>query len=206
MAEIVPSVLSMVLAIGTATVRLALSWRSAWIHTNPTTNVHTEGCVKNKFWANSRDGVGLSCSHARSQQSPNVRGTLLRAQQAAECLRDGVYFILLMRRSNLASCTSTISWKEAFLLPSHQGAAKHLHLHFMDEKWQLERHQFAQGHTRLLTASSLAHVQPTGPCCVFMSRHLKSFHSQPFGVRSLDGQASSWSSQLCIMIPQNGNS
>ena len=151
--------------------------------------------------------MGLACSHARSQQSPNVRGTLLTAQQAAEYLRDGVYFILfLTRRSNLASCTSAVSWKEAFLLPAHQGAAKHLHLHFMDEERQLERHKFAQGHTRLPTASSLAHVQPTGLCCVFMSHHLKSFHSQSFGVRSLDGQTSSWSCQLYIMVPQNGNS
>lgn len=125
--------------------------------------------------------MGLSCSRARSQQSPNVRGTLLRAQQAAEFLRNGVYFSLfLTRRSNLASCISTISWKEAFLLTTHQGAAEHLHLYFMDEERQLERHQFAQGHARLLTASSLAHVQPTGPCRVFMSCHLKSFHSQEF--------------------------
>lgn len=132
--------------------------------------------------------MGLLCSHARSQQSPNVRGTLLRAQQAAEYLRDGVYFIpFLMRRSNLACHISTISWKEAFLLPAHQGAAQHLHLHFMDEERQLERHQFAQGHARLLTASSLAHVQPTGPCCMFMSPHLKSFHNQSFGVRGWDG-------------------
>lgn len=70
---------------------------------------------------------------------------------------------------------------------SPSGAAEHLHLHFMGEERQLERHQFAQGHARLLTASSLAHVQPTGPCCMFMSPHLKSFHSQSFGVRGLDG-------------------
>lgn len=133
-------------------------------------------------------GVGLFCSRARSQQSPNVRGTLLRAQQAAEYLRDGVYFILfLMRRSNLACRISPISWKEAFLLPAHQGAAEHLLLHPMDEERQLERHQFAQGHARLLTASSLARVQPTGPCCMFVSPHLKSFHSRSFGVRGLDG-------------------
>lgn len=151
--------------------------------------------------------MGLSCSHARSQQSPNLRGTLLRAQQAAEYLRDGLYFILfLTRRNDLSSCTSTISWKEAFLLPAHHGAAKHLHLHFMDEERQLERRQFAQGHTRLLTASSLAHIQPAGPCCVLMSYHLQSFHSHSFGVRSLDGQTSSWSCQLYIMIPQNGSS
>lgn len=77
--KIVLSVLLMVLALGTAQ-------KPAWIHMNPTTNVCTEGCVKNTFWANSRDGVGLPCSHAKSKQSPNVRGALLRAQQAAEYL------------------------------------------------------------------------------------------------------------------------
>lgn len=109
------------------------------------------------------------------------------SESTAEYLRDGVYFILFSMRSKLAHHISTISWKEAFFLPAHQGAAEHLHLHFMDEERQLERHQFAQGHARLLTASSLAHVQPTGPCCMFMSPHLKSFHSQSFGVRGLDG-------------------
>lgn len=80
----------------------------AEISMNPTTNVHTEGCVKNKFWANSRDGMGRDCPVLMPdpQQSPHVRGALLRAQQADECLRDVLYFILFLMRSNLASCAS----------------------------------------------------------------------------------------------------
>ena len=89
--------------------------------------------------------------------------------------------------------------------PSSAGQASSS-LHFMDEERQPERHWFAQGRTRLLTASRLAHVQPIGLCCMCMSCHLKSSHSQSFGVRGLDGQTSSQSCRLYIMIPQNGSS
>lgn len=169
MRAMAPSALSVLLATHTAQRQ-----RSAWDHTNPTTNVHSEGCVKNKSWAHSRGGVGPSCSRARSQQSPDVRGTSLRAEQGAErlgsgvYLRGGVYFPLFLKeRRNPAPCSSTASWKDAFLLPAQQGAAKNLHLHFMGEEKQLGRRWFAQGHAGLLTASSQPHVQPAGPRRVF---------------------------------------
>lgn len=153
------SVPLVVLALGTAQ-------KPAWIHTNPTMNalravlkIHS-GQIPEMGWAcpvpmpdPSRAQTSGKPYWEHSRQ-PSIWGV-------------GVYFILiLMRRSNPAPCTSAVSWKEAFLLPAHQRAAKHLHFHFMDEERELERHQFPQGHTRLLTATRLAHVQPTGQCCI----------------------------------------
>lgn len=120
--------------------------------------------------------MGWDCSHARSQQSPNVRGTRGRAQQAAEYLRDGVYFPLLLKeKMYLASCCFTISQKDASLLPAQQDAAKHLHLHFMVE---------GREDTDLLEVTPGCWQRAVWPMfslldhIAWMSCHLKFFHSQ----------------------------
>lgn len=137
MREIVLSVLSMVQAISTDGVSLAQSQRSTWSCTNPTTNVHSEGCVKNKSWANSRNWVGWNCpvlmpDPSRAQMSGKPYWE--HSRQLSIRGMGYIFILFLMRWSNLASCTFNISWKEAFLLTDHQGTAKHLHLHFMYEE------------------------------------------------------------------------
>lgn len=129
--------------------------RLVWDHTNPTTNAYSEGCVKNKSWANSRDGVRLfSC---QIPAEPKRQGNQSESTADSWVFEGWGLFSPIIKGENVPGILLLRCFPERCVYafsPTRCCQASSPPFY----GWGERRHWFARGHTRLLTASSLAHV------------------------------------------------